>query len=285
MSGTTIPIFDLDPLSAAPVPTDVLPIVDVTDTTQSSDGSTKKITVAELFTSVTITSALSVNGAVTVTGTASVSGAVNLASTLNVAGDTVVAGTLNVTATNGMAIGSVLNRLRWSRTGPEAVELVGDSNANANLTVLGLTALGTATISGTITSGVINGQTINATASLTGTLDVAGNFSIATNKFTVAAASGNTVVAGTLGVTGASTLTGALTVNNNVQLGPTVGTTLVTIGGTGFGAGNASLRFNGLSTGAGIQTGTLLTAPSAGDPAFWLPISIAGSVRYIPCWA
>lgn len=38
-----------------------------------------------------------------------------------------------------------------------------------------------------------------------------GDFSVATNKFTVASASGNTAVAGTLGVTGATTLSAALT--------------------------------------------------------------------------
>lgn len=38
-------------------------------------------------------------------------------------------------------------------------------------------------------------------------LDASGNFSIATTKFTVAASSGNTTVAGTLGVTGLATLT------------------------------------------------------------------------------
>lgn len=52
-----------------------------------------------------------------------------------------------------------------------------------------------------------------------GTLGVTGNFAINTNKFTVTASSGNTVVAGTLGVTGATTLTGLLTVNNDITLG------------------------------------------------------------------
>lgn len=43
-------------------------------------------------------------------------------------------------------------------------------------------------------------------ATLTGTFAVSGNLAINTDKFTVAASSGNTVVAGTLGVTGTSTL-------------------------------------------------------------------------------
>ncbi|KAF0249322.1 MAG: hypothetical protein FD167_1275 [bacterium] len=45
----------------------------------------------------------------------------------------------------------------------------------------------------------------SATATLSSTLSVTGNFAINTNKFNVTAASGNTTVAGTLGVTGLST--------------------------------------------------------------------------------
>lgn len=58
----------------------------------------------------------------------------------------------------------------------------------------------------------------------------------------------------------------------------------VIIAGAGFGAGVASLRFNGLTNGAGVGAGTLGNAPAAGNPAFWLPVSIAGTVRHIPCW-
>ncbi len=54
----------------------------------------------------------------------------------------------------------------------------------------------------------INGS---GNAQFNGTLSATGNFAINTNKFTVAASSGNTVVAGTLGVTGLSTLTGGFT--------------------------------------------------------------------------
>jgi hypothetical protein len=58
-----------------------------------------------------------------------------------------------------------------------------------------------------------------------------GDFSVATNKFTVASASGNTAVAGTLAVTGTTTLTGALVANGNATLGDASGDT-VTIKGT-----------------------------------------------------
>ena len=47
--------------------------------------------------------------------------------------------------------------------------------------------------------------TVQGGVSFEGALNVIGNFSVATNKFTVAAASGNTTVAGTLAATGALT--------------------------------------------------------------------------------
>jgi hypothetical protein len=68
-----------------------------------------------------------------------------------------------------------------------------------------------------------------------------------------------------------------------ITIGST-GNRQIIIAGSGWGAGAASLRFNGLTSGAGAGAGTLTNAPSAGDPAFWLPVSIAGTVRYIPCW-
>jgi hypothetical protein len=43
-------------------------------------------------------------------------------------------------------------------------------------------------------------------------------------------------------------------------------------------------RFNNHTNGAAAAAGTLTNAPTAGDPAFWLPVSIAGTTRYIPCW-
>ncbi len=63
-------------------------------------------------------------------------------------------------------------------------------------------------------AGASSGYTFDAAVTVTGALAASGDFAIATNKFTVASASGNTAVAGTLAVTGATTLTGALTASN-----------------------------------------------------------------------
>jgi hypothetical protein len=74
-----------------------------------------------------------------------------------------------------------------------------------------------------VLTGDIIADSLNLTAGATvgTTLAVTGDLAVNTNKFTVAASSGNTVVAGTLGVTGASTLTGAVGVTG--ALTPTGG--------------------------------------------------------------
>lgn len=53
--------------------------------------------------------------------------------------------------------------------------------------------------------------TIAGTLGVTGATGIDGDFDINTNKFTIAAASGNTAIAGTLNVTGAITATGGVT--------------------------------------------------------------------------
>jgi hypothetical protein len=71
-----------------------------------------------------------------------------------------------------------------------------------------------------------------------------------------------------------------------VRIGANTGNTAnaLTIDGTAFGAATASLRLNGLTNGAGASAGTLTNAPSVGNPNFWIPINVAGTVRYVPAW-
>lgn len=47
---------------------------------------------------------------------------------------------------------------------------------------------------------------------------------------------------------------------------------------------NGGLRINNQTTGAAAAVGTLTNAPTAGNPAFWMPVNISGTTRYIPCW-
>lgn len=68
-----------------------------------------------------------------------------------------------------------------------------------------------------------NGNTVIAgTCDITGATGIDGNFDIATNKFTVTAASGNTAIAGTLDVTGNVTMAGTLTVTGALTYGGTL---------------------------------------------------------------
>jgi len=59
---------------------------------------------------------------------------------------------------------------------------------------------------------------VTGASTLDSTLGVAGNFSVNTNKFTVAGSDGDTTIAGTLGVTGVTTLTGALAANAGITV-------------------------------------------------------------------
>lgn len=69
-----------------------------------------------------------------------------------------------------------------------------------------------------VLAATATGVTVTGTFATTGAYNVVGNFSVNTNKFNVTAASGNTTIAGTLGVTGAATLSSTLDVTGNVAV-------------------------------------------------------------------
>ena len=83
--------------------------------------------------------------------------------------------------------------------------------AFSNETSSGLYRAGTADIRLSVTGADV-AQFLATGVAVTGTLSASGNFAINTDKFTVAASSGNTAVAGTLAVTGAATLSSTLAV-------------------------------------------------------------------------
>lgn len=81
--------------------------------------------------------------------------------------------------------------------------------------------------------------------------EAGGSIRVNTNKVTIATATGNTAVAGTLGVTGASTLasaavTGAATVGTT--LGVTGASTLASVGVTGAATVGTTLAVTGKTT-------------------------------------
>lgn len=84
--------------------------------------------------------------------------------------------------------------------GVEVITPTGTVVTGTPLTVTTLTATGAVTLESTLTGGS------------------SSNIAINTNKFTVAASSGNTVIAGTLGVTGAVTHTSTTLLSDDVTI-------------------------------------------------------------------
>ncbi len=166
---------------------------------------------------------------------------------------------------------SYLNELVNALNSPS--ELTGNVEVDGTLTVDGATTLtGAATLSST--AHIVGAATLDSTAA------VAGNFAVATNKFTVAAASGNTLAAGTLNATGdfavatnkftVAAATGNIAVagTENVVGDFSVATSKFNVTAA---SGNTSIAgtlaaTGALSTGANLGTpGTGVTAVEIGD--------------------
>lgn len=109
-------------------------------------------------------------------------------------------------------------------------------------------------------AAVISGTSSSAT--LPGTLNVVGNFSVATNKFTVTAASGNTAVAGTLAVTGAVTMSSTANVVGNFSVATNKFTVTAASGNTAIagtlGIAGVTTLCNATATPAGGSTSAVL---------------------------
>jgi hypothetical protein len=120
----------------------------------------------------------------------------------------------------GMSDGSV---------GTPAINFTGDTNSGIYVIGpdnIGVAAAGAKVLDiGTAGLGVTGTLIASGAATLSSTAAVTGNFAVNTDKFTVAAASGNTVVAGTLGVTGAATLSSTLGVTGAATLSSTAAVT------------------------------------------------------------
>ena len=108
---------------------------------------------------------------------------------------------------------------------------------------------------------------VNASgAAVTGTLSSSGNFDVATNKFTVNATSGDTAVAGTLGVTGAATFSDTLTVTGNL----TVNGTTTTVNSTNTTLDDNLLELNSGAASNANDSGIIIERGSTGDNAVFM---------------
>lgn len=93
-------------------------------------------------------------------------------------------------------------------------------------------------------------QLASTSAAFLATLDIAGNFTVATNKFIVAAATGNTTVAGTLAVAAATTLSTTLAVTGAAVFSSTVSAS----GNISTSGGNLSVYGNINQSNAGASS-------------------------------
>lgn len=117
-----------------------------------------------------------------------------------------------------------------------------------------------------------------------GTLAIAGDVAVATSKFTVAAASGNTVIAGTIAVTGAATLSSTLAVTGDVSVNTnkftvaaSSGNTVVagTLGVTGAATLSSTLALTGNLT---INTNKFTVTAASGNTLVAGTLSVTGHV-------
>lgn len=141
------------------------------------------------------------------------------------------------------------------------VAVAGDESVSGNLAVTGTTALNDdATAAGTLT--VTGLTTLNGGVAGGASADIAIN----TDKFTLDAATGNALIAGTLEVTGAQTLTGATTASGGViatGLRVDAATTLTAVGTDRATSLALTASVNNI-TSAAAGTGVTLPACAAG---------------------
>jgi hypothetical protein len=262
---------------------------------------------ASTLSSATISNNASVGGTLTVTGNTTLNGTLAAgASTLasaSVTGNATVGGTFGVTGTSTFANTNAVNGT-YSGT----LDVSGNFAVNTNKFTV-TAASGNTSVAGTLgvtgatnlsnTLGVTGATTLGSTLGVTGaasfssTANVDGNFSVATNKFTVAATSGNTAIAGTLGVTGATTLaalsatsgnfsttldvTGAATFSSTVSsLGNLdVGTNKFTVNAT---TGNTQIAGTlGLTGDLAINVNKFTVAATSGNTAIAGTLTVTGN--------
>jgi hypothetical protein len=269
--------------------------ISTTDATVSSSTTTGS---GKFAGGVGIVGALNVGGATVHTGATTLSaaltyGGVTLSNAVTGTGNMVLSASPTFTGTLTAAIGAFSDSVTISKTQNAATKLtITNTNATANTNTYaslqldngdgttqrglyvpgtaytgyegfaaGVLALYTASAAGisliTDAAGPISFWT-NGTARLN--ISSAGDLAFNTNKFTVASATGNTVVAGTLGVTGNTTITANLAV-----AGATVGTTYALAAGDG--TGSKYLRINGGNTNSG--DGALFTIATGGTDRFY----------------
>jgi len=235
------------------------------------DGSTTKVTIDNTSGNISTAGSLTVSGGNIFCANTDGSGEFNIGSanlnpinaTLNLGSQPILTGarTINIGTRGALGtdttvnIGSVLEDPAHSIINLYGtVNVIGGTGSVITTETLNVTdneiilnANTTTQFSGT--SGIVINRVTetNATLSSTGILSSVGDFSVNNNKFNVTASSGNTLVAGTLGVTGITTITGLSNLNGGIA----VDTDKFTVGSDGNTLVGGTLAVSGI-----INTGT-----------------------------
>lgn len=197
--------------------------------------------------------------------TASITGGAGIASCI------VIGPNSSTNKTNNIIIGSGTA----NTVGGNALILIGNgvtsSGAIANAVIIG-------GVTHRITQFIIGAGNADATVdAVTLRLTDAAGANLAAGSLTIrpgnstGAGAQQSIIFQTQSAAGAASVLGTMT--TQVSIVPSTGA-----------AGQANLRFDNVTSGAGAAAGTLANAPTAGNPVFWLPVNIAGNIRYIPCW-
>jgi hypothetical protein len=188
----------------------------------------------------------------TANGALIVSGGIGIAKNLNVGGTTTLTGLLSA---NGSA----------SVTGT-----LGVTGATTLSSTLGVT--GSTTLSSTL--GVTGATTLSNTLGVTGAttlsslLNANGGIAVDTDRFTVADATGNTAIAGTLEVTGSTTLSSTLGVTGATTLSSTLGVTGATTLSAGLTVSSGGITASGQTVTATTFAGNATSASTSANLSF-----------------
>ena len=178
--------------------------------------------------------------ATTIKGTLNVDEAVTLDSTLDVTGDTSVStldssGATSLAASSGavnIASSGALTTVKGTMNVDEAVTLDSTLDVSGDTSVSTLDSSGATSLA--TNSGAVNIASSGATTTVKGlmnvdeavtldsTLGVTGDVTVGSDKVTIASSTGNTVVAGTMDITGKTTITGDLETTSNLVVGGTI---------------------------------------------------------------
>ena len=189
-------------------------------------------------------------------------------------GNTAIAGTLAVTGASTLT-GAVTASSTLDVTGATGID--GDFDINTNKFTVA-SASGNTAIAGTLAvtdaSTFTGAVTASSNMDVTGNVGIDGDFDINTDKFTVASSTGNTVIAGTLDVTGdvtvanidATTLdvSGAVGLDGNLDVGTDKFTVNATNGNTAV-AGTLAVTGNQTNTGDLTVNGNTTLGDAATD--------------------